>query len=204
MLKTSLLLFTILIYIPATYADECYPDDLPPPATGYQGCYDNNGYWQCETCECGFRAVYNIYTNLVLAALSIASCLLVIIGFIAVKDLRKAPGDIILLLSLGDLLWSYDWLVFSLRELEGDIICLDECIEYSYLYNFSRYFKTAYYLSFCLFYYITLRTSLKSSNLPQWLYHIAAIILAVVVFFYKMYNGAFGMSLNGSCGVMTS
>ena len=71
-------------------------------------------------------------------------------------------------------------------------------------FNLTRYLKNCYAFSFFFYYVNSLRTSLKSSKIPHFVFHLAPILLGCAFFFYKVYIGQIGMSILGVCTTRTS
>ena len=127
---------------------------------------------------------------------SIVFSLILIIGFIKCKNLRKRPGDLILGISISDLCLSMIWFIIAVN-LENNI-----CETYPKIAMFGIFVAVNSYLYncwLCIYFIKDLQNVIKQSKIPTHLCHYINIIAAATVAVYLNYNNELETTLYGIC-----
>jgi len=175
------------------------------------------GLYECsEQCPCDFgrNEQVTLTANLVITIIGSLASLMVIHATATTKEMRDAPGDIFLGLAVACFVLCTSWAVqtvFFMKDSSNEDATSPVCRITSYIDVLSSTFIYLYNFAFFIFYYVLTRTSLKVSKIPQYLYHICAILGCVMfgcvirfrpsIFSAEItdYNELFGMSIYRRC-----
>lgn len=116
--------------------------------------------------------------------ISAACSIGLLVHFIIIKGLRDPPGDILLMVSLGDL-------VSTLNQILMNFYCLGqedpEVCDHNVFYTMSNYTDVIannivnfYYMSFCLYHVFPIKSALKGPGIPSCIYHAGPWIMAIL------------------------
>jgi len=117
---------------------------------------------------------FDITFNLVLLSIATLCSLALVVHFFFVKELRQKPGDLMIMLSIGELISTLN-----------QIILVYNCANKTQIDAFSQQFGSIienlinfYHISFCLFHLNTLKCALRGPAIPNCAYHIGPIFMA--------------------------
>jgi hypothetical protein len=161
----------------------------PPPI---QDCYDNYGNYNCNICTCsGYTNVpiYISYIVLFLAVTSLLTCFLLVFAQFAIPKLKSRPGDLIFAITLEDIVWSAGYTSMASFTLFDPQITWEHenvCVAESMSLSASKYLRNCYTVAFFVFYARALKQTIKRSKIPQWTYHLTAILCGTGFFLYNL------------------
>jgi len=133
---------------------------------------------------------------------ALLASLFLIVGFIRFKELRKPPGDIILGISLSDLVLSAHWIVIAIwpKQVADPTFCTTIGI-FSTTAGINEFL---YNLSFCFFMIISLRNALTQSKVPRKTFHVINILCSGCYVTFLLANHFIGRTLFGTCSIKSS
>ena len=131
---------------------------------------------------------------------------MLIYGFLAVKQIRNSPGDIIFMLAVTDLAmaisnayYSYKIITDGQQDPYGKT-----CLNTAIVTSVASDLNDMYNLSFFVFFILSIRGSLKPAKIPFFFYHLIPLIAETLKFYYEYVNDHLGMSIYGNCQLKTN
>jgi len=164
-----------------------------------------DGYYDCDLCFCGLTDI-PLYISMTLRIMSLLVSLVIVAGYISIKEMREQPGDIVFAVALCNLVFS-GTAIFELVQDDEELFLNDE-IRYCIIFGCTKtliYFLVHFYnVSFSVFFLNILRGSLKSQHIPTIVYHIFPFLAMGFTWYNIGAHGAFGLNILGMCGMKTT
>jgi len=164
------------------------------------------GYYDCDICPCNLTES-PLYASIAFSCFSILFTLFIVIGYIKIPDMREQPGDIVLGVAISNIVYCVALISENIHDIEEDFSSDDsdeDCFVYGMINSVALILVSFYHISFSVFYLIMLKGSLKSQNLPWYLYHIFPLLATFALSFYYKLNGGIGRNIYGFCGTKTA
>ena len=133
----------------------------PARASISHECIDKSGDFQCDqqTCFCTYN-VWQAYFTFSIQSVTIILSLMLIYGFLAVKQIRNSPGDIIFMLAVTDLAmaisnayYSYKIITDGQQDPYGKT-----CLNTAIVTSVASDLNDMYNLSFFVFFILSIRS----------------------------------------------
>jgi len=167
-----------------------------------------DGYYLCEptNCPCPLSEP-DILQITILSTVCIFFTLVLILGFLLVKELREQPGDFFFGFAIGEFALAVTSLVEAIydrnhsRGLDGSE---DFCMTVSLIRVFLRRAVRTYHVCYMIFYLVSMRYSLKSSKIPRFVYHIVPWVVGTLLTLGSITDNSLGKSIQGVCDVKSS
>lgn len=132
-------------------------------------------------------------------------CILLILSFIMYPELRNQPGDILLAISISELVLSIHWTVSASRYFyhnmnppnNDSIFCFTNAVvamgfgSLEYLYNYS----------FSIFLIFKIRNILKEKTIPKFVFHVISVLIVAGVLLTLFLTKSFGKNIFGTCSM---
>lgn len=141
---------------------------------------------------------------LMLAFTGVICALFIILTFITYSNTRKAPGDIILAISISDLILCLHWISSSVYAIKYDRAPNPTdlfCTMNSIFSTFSVSAEFMYQCCFCLYLILTIRHFLKGTVFKQKIFHIFCFGMTTIVVLVVWVFHMNGLSQFGTCSL---
>jgi len=164
------------------------------------------GYYDCDVCPCNLTDS-PLIASIAFSCFSIIFTLFIIIGYIKIKDMREQPGDIVLGVAISDIIFCVALILENINDIEAEFSSEDadgDCMVYGILKTISLFLVSFYHISFSVFYLVMLKGSLKSQDLPWYLYHIFPFLATFALSYYYYHDAGIGRNIYGFCGTKTA
>jgi hypothetical protein len=148
--------------------------------------------------------VFDTYSYLMIAPFSIVASFILIIAQLASKQLRQAPGDLILMISTSELFLSIHYLISAVRTTYVTEGYKEEgafCSFNSFIHTFFRMTEFLYNVCFLSHIYFTMKSAIQKSFVPKKLYHVFCLLVAGGITYAYYVEKKFGRSPYGTCSV---
>lgn len=146
--------------------------------------------------------VFDTYSFIIIAPISGIMSLLLFMVHIFSKDLRKQPGDLILMISLMEFLLSchyfgvgYKTNYISTGTEDGELYCRVTGI----ISTFAQFTQYCYSICFLIHIYFTMNSSIQKGFVPKRMYHFMALFIGSVAAFGYDWFGSIGKDPYGIC-----
>lgn len=158
-----------------------------------------------ETFEDYKLDVFDTYSLLLIAPISALASLVLFVAHVISKELRKQPGDLILMISLSEFVLSVHFFMVAYRTSyistgvqEGDFYCKLN----SYLAVFSQVTEFTYSIAFLIHIYFMINSSIQKGFIPKMSYHVTWIIILILT--VASTHGITGKDPYGVCSIKIS
>lgn len=135
-------------------------------------------------------------------SIAILASSFLIIGYFRFKKLRKQPGDLILGISISDLILSIQWIILAL--FPEDVNDSAFCTTIGLFGTFAGYNEYMYNVMFCIYLIVSLKNALTQSKIPRKFFHIFNIGFSVLAVIFLYLKGDIGKTLFGTCSIKSS
>jgi hypothetical protein len=146
---------------------------------------------QLKTHEFQSLKSIEVYTYLIIGSMSTITSLLFLISHIRIKQLRQQPGDLILMISLAELILTVHWITSAIftQQISGneDLNYKEKsrfCLIQSLFAVPSAILEVTYNLNFLLYILFKLNSSVEKKFVPTWHFHIFSILVSALVLLY--------------------
>jgi len=136
--------------------------------------------------------------------ISLLAVLFVIITSFYYSKLLESPGDIILALSINELLKIITYLMSSIYYFTYDSGPQNNssyCQLTGSILVVSQYIEDYYNIIFCILILLRIRYLLKQIHIPPFIYHIFLVLVIITVVILLKFYGKIGKNYNGICGL---
>lgn len=164
-----------------------------------------DGYYDCNLCPCNFTASTFVMT-LLFSLISLFCSFVLVVGHLAIPEIGEQPGDIVFGIAISNIVFTITMIIdcstdttFT-AELVPDTTA---CIALSYIKMMAMLLIDFYHWSFCIFYHISLNSSLKIRKKPKYFYHLFPLIGASAALGIFAGLDAMGRNIYGYCGNKT-
>ena len=132
--------------------------------------------------------------------ISVAASFFLIIAYIVDKRLRARPGDIILLMSIADLILSIQWMITAIF---NDILYDNYtfCFINSIISTVAGVTSLLYDITFCLYFVFLLRSTLNPGRIPRKTFYLANTVITISFTLFFLFNNELGKSMFGTCSI---
>jgi 1-phosphatidylinositol-4-phosphate 5-kinase len=146
---------------------------------------------------------FDTFTYLIIGPFSILSSAVLLVAHLFTKELRKAPGDLIIMISFSELILSIHWFASAIRteqitesyENYGTFCTLNSIIAVG-----GAAMEISYNLCFLAYLFFAIRSSIRKSWTPRWSYHIFCLSMTVFAYF-NSHRKMFTRNPYGTCSV---
>lgn len=141
---------------------------------------------------------------IILAPFSFLAVIFVIVTSFYYPKLLESPGDIILALSINELLKLTTFLINAIYYLmyeTGPLNNSSFCQLTGSILVVVQYVEDYYNIIFCLFILLRIRYLLKEVQIPPIIYHIFLVLFIITMVILLKYYGRIGKNYNGICGL---
>lgn len=148
---------------------------------------------------------FDAFAYVVICPLGILTALGLFLGHIFSKELRKSPGDLVMMISFAELLLSLHWFTSALRTqffTSDDQLESQFCTIEAYLAVIGGVLETSYNFLFLLYILFQVR-NINAKKLSTVYLHVAACGFTIVSVSYQVLKGNLGRNGYGSCSVST-
>ena len=142
--------------------------------------------------------VFDTFTYLLICPFSMLASLLLLVAHIAYKELRKQPGDLIIMISLSELVLAAHWFMSAFRTSYITSPYDDNstfCIFNSWIAVIAASMDTFYNLCFFAYIIFALKNSMKTGFMPKLSFHVCTIFIVMFV----LYRAKRGRNNYGTC-----
>ena len=172
-----------------------------------QDCFEKGSY-DCTLCSCDLTDSH-FTLNIVLASLLLVPSVFVLFSYIAIKDTREKPGDILLTLAIADIILAAGKINANVIYVETDFSLgvdpeTSRCFTSSVVLAVAVNLRHFYHISYFVYYLLMARTSLKGTMWPSFTYHLFPVVATVAAILATKSVGQLGMSVYGSCELKTT
>ena len=145
--------------------------------------------------------VFDVYTYLLYSPFSIAVSTILITVHLKHAELRKHPGDLILMIAFWENILSWHYLYSAIKthyitsDIDPDHV---SCTLNKYLYSFATATDTLYNIAFLLSLVFRIEYVIKGKNpIKPWMYHVAIYLLAAIT--VRVNKEHLGKGITGAC-----
>lgn len=142
--------------------------------------------------------VFDTYTYLILCPISMVASLLLFFAHLIYKELRKQPGDLIIMIALSEFLLGLHWFISAVRTSyittgyeNSDSFCLFN----SWIAVVAATMDTFYNMAFFAYIIFALKNSIRQSFMPKKTFHACTIVVVLVI----LSNTKRGRNKYGTC-----
>ena len=152
---------------------------------------------------------FDAYSYIVLCPLGILTSLGLFLGHIFSKELRKSPGDLVMMVAFADLLLSIHWFSSAIHTYYFAGADKDPvgggystfCIAEAYVAVFAASIEGVYNVAFIVFILLRVR-NLNMKKLSTVYFHALAVGFGTFMLVYQSLKGNIGRSQYGSCSMV--
>lgn len=128
--------------------------------------------------------VFDTWTFLIIGPVSAAASLILLVAHILSKELRKQPGDLIMMISLAELGLSVHFILTAYRtsHISRGVLQSDPYCKFnSYLSITGQLLEFFYSICFLIHIYFTMNSSIQKGFVPKKTYHFVVIIITTII-----------------------
>lgn len=148
---------------------------------------------------------FDAYAYMVISPLGILTALGLFLGHVFSKELRKSPGDLVMMITVAELLLSTHWFSSALRTqffTKDDKISSGFCTFEAYFALIGGTLETFYNFAFLLYIFFQVRY-LNAKKIKTMYLHVMAIGMTIITVIYQDIKNNLGRNKYGSCSVAT-
>ena len=202
-------LFFLLFSLPIlTLTHPTSPSNLQYDDDDDQGCQTAHGFFICHPrfCPCPILD-QDIFLSEIVSVISIIFSSVLIIGYLSIKELRAQPGDFFLGFSLGEFGLGLTSLIeanYDKHHDHGLSVSDSFCDHVAISRVFLRRAVGIYYISYVIYYLMSMRYSLKASKIPHFLYHMVPWMISFMLTLYEYSVNSLGKTIRGTCDMKST
>lgn len=146
---------------------------------------------------------FDTYMYLFFGPIGIFLSMVLLVIHICFKDLRKQPGDLIVMISLSELLLCAHWTMSASKTTYVSSSYTEDstfCKINMYMASISAAMDTCYNVCFLLYVVFAIKNSIKTIFMPKYTFHLFAITVSTIMVFLK--HQKLGRNAYGTCSVV--
>lgn len=128
---------------------------------------------------------FDTYTYLIIGPFSILSSAVLLVAHLFTKELRKAPGDLIIMIAFSELILSIHWFSSAIRTEQITESYPNDgffCKFNSIIAVGGAALEISYNLCFLAYLFFAIRSSIRKSWTPRWSYHIFCMASTAIAY----------------------
>lgn len=148
--------------------------------------------------------VFDTYSFLIIAPVSALVSLMLFLAHCISKELRKQPGDLILMISFTEFVLSCHYFMIAYRTSyisTGIQESSDFCRVNSMIAVTAQVMEFIYSICFLVHIFFTMNSSIQKGFIPKNTYHVATFFIAFGALFFNLYQNRFGKDPYGICSM---
>jgi hypothetical protein len=148
--------------------------------------------------------VFDRFSFLIIAPISALCSFVMLLAHLLSQELRKQPGDLIIAISVMELVMPLYYFLLAYMSSFGDMDVPEDGIFCRYgarLVVFAQSGDFLYNICFLIHIAFTLKSSIQKGFVPKKLYHISALVGIVIAYVYVEKNKQFGKDIYGICSL---
>lgn len=128
--------------------------------------------------------VFDTFTYLILCPISMLASLLLFFAHLVYKELRKQPGDLIIMIALSEFVLAFHWFISAVRTSIVTTAYEDDdsfCRFNSWIAVVAATMDTFYNIAFFAYIIFALKNSIKQGFMPRKTFHACTIVVVMLI-----------------------